>query len=89
MLNDLTPKTAIISTGKNNYGHPRNSTLELLKNSKTKMLRTDYNKAIKVSIDKNKIKIYTYKTNLKECDSAFPFFLKQRSLKIRKLKWRK
>lgn len=65
MINNLHPKTAIISTGKNNYGHPNDSTLEILKNSNVKIIRTDYNNAIKVSIEKNNLEISTYKTNLK------------------------
>lgn len=65
MIKDLKIKTAIISTGKNNYGHPSNSTLEILRDSGVKAIRTDYNNAIKISIGKNKMYIYTYKTNLK------------------------
>lgn len=42
ILNILSPKIAVISVGKNNkYGHPNPFTLDLLKNSNIKTLRTD------------------------------------------------
>ncbi len=65
MIKELNPKIAIISTGKNPYGHPRKETIETLRKSKIKTLRTDYNNAIKVSINNEKIEIDTFKTNLK------------------------
>lgn len=65
MIKDLKVKTAIISTGKNNYGHPSKSTLKTLKESGVNTIRTDYNNAIKISLYKDKTDIYTYKTDLK------------------------
>ncbi len=65
MLSELNPKTAIISTGKNQYGHPRKETINLLKENKVKTLRTDYNNAIKVIITDKNIGVLTFKTDLR------------------------
>lgn len=51
------PKVAIISTGKNMYGHPSPETIERLKNSQVQILRTDYNGAICLYSDGDKIQI--------------------------------
>jgi competence protein ComEC len=40
-LRRLSPVTAVISVGKNNYGHPREVVLERLKNLGIWVLRTD------------------------------------------------
>lgn len=41
-LDILNPKVAVISVGEHNkYGHPAESTLELLRNKDIKILRTD------------------------------------------------
>lgn len=60
ILNKLSPKYAIISTGRNVYGHPAPQTLELLKKHNIKILRTDKNNAVKVVFHKNKILLYAY-----------------------------
>lgn len=41
LLDTAKPKTAVISVGKNSYGHPHQEILEILKNANTKILRTD------------------------------------------------
>jgi len=51
-------KSAIISTGFNQYGHPRNETLDNLKD--TFYMRTDNNNAIKAVIKKDKTEFYSY-----------------------------
>ncbi|MBR6163384.1 DNA internalization-related competence protein ComEC/Rec2 [bacterium] len=51
-------KSAIISTGFNQYGHPRKETLDNLKD--TFYMRTDNNNAIKVVIKKDKTEFYSY-----------------------------
>ena len=48
MLDRLNPDYAIISTGKNNYGHPNGVVLDTLKSNNVKVLRTDRNNAIKL-----------------------------------------
>ena len=41
LLEKLSPQVAVISVGKNNYGHPSKEVIELLKNREIKVLRTD------------------------------------------------
>ena len=41
MLNEIKPQIAVISLGKNNFGHPHQEVLDMLANSNTKVLRTD------------------------------------------------
>lgn len=56
-INNIKPKYAIISVGKNNrYGHPKNSVLDTLSNSK--IYRTDLDGSIMFKIN-NKLKIET------------------------------
>jgi len=62
MLEKLTPKLAIISTGANRFGHPSKQTLENLHLAHVKYYRTDYEHAVKVKTDGKTIKIYTYQT---------------------------
>ena len=58
-INEINPKYAIISVGKNNrYGHPKNSVLDTLSNSK--IYRTDKDGSIMFKINNNKLKIETY-----------------------------
>lgn len=59
-LDRINPQTAIISTGLNNYGHPNGVTLELLKEHKIRVLRTDRQNSIKIDEEKNKYKLYSY-----------------------------
>lgn len=41
VLNFAAPRSAVISVGKNSYGHPTSFVLDLLKNAEIKTLRTD------------------------------------------------
>jgi beta-lactamase superfamily II metal-dependent hydrolase len=43
----VSPEVALISVGKNSYGHPTNQTLSILKDANTKILRTDESGAIR------------------------------------------
>lgn len=54
----LNPKYSIISVGENKFGHPNSYILALLNNSK--ILRTDSLNSIKIVVDKNKYKIYSF-----------------------------
>ena len=57
-INNIKPKYAIISVGKNNrYGHPKSSVLDTLSNSK--IYRTDLDGSIMFKINNNKLKIET------------------------------
>jgi len=57
-INEIKPKYGVISVGKNNrYGHPNNSVLENLKESK--IYRTDQNGSIMFKIKNDKLKIET------------------------------
>ena len=57
-INNIKPKYAIISVGKNNrYGHPKSSVLDTLSNSK--IYRTDLEGSIVIRFNKNGYKIRT------------------------------
>ena len=57
-IDKINPKYSIISVGTNNkYGHPKNSVLDILKNSK--IYRTDINGSIEIRLKKNSYKIKT------------------------------
>ena len=57
-INNIKPKYAIISVGKNNrYGHPKSSVLDTLSNSK--IYRTDLDGSILIRFNKNGYKIRT------------------------------
>jgi len=60
MLTEINPQIAIISTGPNRFGHPSKQTIENLQANKTKIFRTDYDHAIKITTDGNEIKTYTF-----------------------------
>lgn len=58
-LNVINPTVSIISVGKNNkYGHPKDSVLKNLSNSK--IYRTDINGSIKIKVNKRGYKISSY-----------------------------
>lgn len=57
-IDEINPKYSIISVGKNNhYGHPNDSVLENLKNSK--IYRTDQDGSIEIKLNKNRYIIKT------------------------------
>ena len=57
-INSINPKYSLISVGKNNrYGHPKESVLDTLKNSK--IYRTDLDGSIEIKLNKNGYKIRT------------------------------
>jgi len=57
-INEIEPKYSIISVGKNNrYGHPNDSILDNLEDSK--IYRTDYDGSIMFKIKNNKLKLET------------------------------
>ena len=57
-INSINPKYSLISVGKNNrYGHPKDSILEILRNSK--IYRTDQDGSIEIKLNKNGYKIRT------------------------------
>ena len=57
-INEINPKYGVISVGKNNrYGHPNDSVLDNLENSK--IYRTDIDGSILFKIKNNKLKIET------------------------------
>ena len=51
ILNFLQPKLAVISVGKNRYGHPTKKVLDLLKEKQISILRTDQRGDIKIVTD--------------------------------------
>ncbi|NLL02518.1 MAG: MBL fold metallo-hydrolase, partial [Mollicutes bacterium] len=57
-INSINPNYSLISVGKNNrYGHPKDSVLDVLKNSK--VYRTDLDGSIEIRLNKNGYKIGT------------------------------
>ena len=57
-INEINPKYSIISVGKNNrYGHPNDSVLQILED--TRIYRTDRDGSIMFKIKSNKLKIET------------------------------
>lgn len=63
-LNKVKPEYAIIEVGKNNsYNHPRQETLDKLKDLNAKVYRTDLDGTIVATSDGNSIKIETIKTD--------------------------
>ena len=57
-IDEINPKYSLISVGKNNrYGHPKQSVLYTLSNSK--IYRTDLDGSIQINLNKNRYKIRT------------------------------
>ena len=64
-LNQIKPKVAIISAGKdNNYGHPNIETLERLESIGAEIYRTDEQGTILLTSDGNTYNIEGIKTNI-------------------------
>jgi len=59
-LKEISPDIAIISVGKNNYGHPSISVFKRLKILNIKSLRTDRQGAITIKTNGYTYKILTY-----------------------------
>ncbi len=57
LLDECSPELAVISVGKNNYGHPAGEVLEKLELRNIKYLRTDKNGAVSIKTDGSKINI--------------------------------
>jgi competence protein ComEC len=66
MLDVLKPKVAVISVGKNNYGHPDTEILQLLKQYRVKTFRTDDDNSIKVKTNGKIFKIYSFDSDIKK-----------------------
>lgn len=63
MLEKLNPQYVLISNARNDYNHPHAITLNVLR--KSKVLRTDINNSIKVSVGKKGTKIYYFNKEFK------------------------
>jgi len=50
-LDIVQPQVAMISVGKNNYGHPAPEVLKLLQDANAKILRTDMDGEVEVTSD--------------------------------------
>ena len=58
-IDGISPKYSLISVGKNNkYGHPKNTVLDILSNSK--IYRTDIDGSVKIIFNKNGYDIKTF-----------------------------
>lgn len=53
-LSFLNPKLAVVSVGKNNYGHPNKTILQMLLKQGTRVVRTDMNGSIEIVSDGKK-----------------------------------
>ncbi|MCL4515925.1 MAG: DNA internalization-related competence protein ComEC/Rec2 [Firmicutes bacterium] len=58
-LTRIHPKAAVISVGRNNYGHPAEDTIRLLETEKVRLYRTDLNGAVVVETDGRRYRIRT------------------------------
>ena len=58
LIEKINPAVSVISTGKNNYGHPNKATLDVLRHSD--IYRTDRNNSIKIATDGCEYLIQTY-----------------------------
>lgn len=58
-INNIKPKISVISTGKNSYGHPSLSVLDLLEKEEIQYLRTDKEGDIKIGFNHDKLEITT------------------------------
>ena len=70
-LNRLGCEVSIISTGKNNYGHPNKGTLDIL--SPTEIYRTDKDNSIKITTDGSNYETYTFNSNTKRYEMISQF----------------
>ena len=57
-VDNFMPKLAVISVGKNNYGHPNEEILKMLRDKNIKILRTDEKGDVRVESDGEKYWIY-------------------------------
>ena len=64
MVDYLNPEYSIISTGENKFGHPSIYTLGTL--NKSKILRTDINNSIRISVNNKGYQVYTYNPQKKK-----------------------
>jgi competence protein ComEC len=60
LLDECTPELAVISVGKNNYGHPAGEVLDKLEQRNISFLRTDKHGAVIIRTDGNKIYFETF-----------------------------
>lgn len=65
------PEIAIISVGKNNYGHPNKEVLNRIKDSRAKIYRTDKNGLIRIENSNGSFKINTYKDKSFLCFDSY------------------
>ena len=70
-LNRLGCGVSVISTGKNNYGHPNKGTLDIL--SPTEIYRTDKDNSIKITTDGSNYETYTFNSSTKHYEMISQF----------------
>lgn len=63
MLNYLNPQLVLISTGKNNYGHPHPYTVKMLEKKARKVLRTDRQNSIKITYKASQAEVLHWNRN--------------------------
>lgn len=61
LLEELKPKLAVISVGRNNFGHPSEEVINRFKDLKIQYLRTDQSGMIKITSDGKNIFLNTFK----------------------------
>ncbi|MDQ2085939.1 DNA internalization-related competence protein ComEC/Rec2 [Herbivorax sp. ANBcel31] len=60
-LERVNPLVAVISVGRNNFGHPSSDVLDLLKGQEVHVLRTDKDGAVIVKSDGEEIRVFNYR----------------------------
>ncbi|MBR5554430.1 DNA internalization-related competence protein ComEC/Rec2 [bacterium] len=73
-VKSLNPEVALVSVGKNNYGHPNIKTLEAL--SSTDIFRTDEVGTVKIVVDSQKYSVYRFISEDRKFDYVTEKFLK-------------
>lgn len=68
LLKEVSPKHAVISVGKNSYGHPSNSVLKLLKQSSIHAYRTDEHGTITATSTGSTVTFDVKESTIKESD---------------------
>ena len=71
LLERLGTEVSVISTGKNNYGHPNKATLDIL--SPTEIYRTDKDNSIKITSDGLNYETYTFNSSTKHYEKISQF----------------
>ncbi len=68
MIDYFNPKYTLISSGFGKFEHPHHTTLDILRNSKTKIVATKYLGFIKFVLKENEFEVYNYNSKTKKLE---------------------